>query len=390
MKFTAEQIAGILEGDIVGNPDVEVSKLSKIEEGTKGSLTFLANPKYTSFIYSTQASITIVNKTLIRLNGKVRETWRDNSYFQILQPHNKKINSLDNGEFFYGFCLYPKNLQPSGTTNFTEIEDIRFLFEINDTAIDILKEYFINTSLGKEYKLYESILKSKVISEGRATLVIDTILEASTKFNRKSLKKQKYNLINEIKKHYNLESFFGSKITNYKELAALYTLVENVNSSFISNPTQLVDNKITLLEHLTKKEVNQDSKQTVLKEFLTYDKDVRTLTYKVLLEKFNNKYDTLTDGQKQVLKEYINSVDSTPDLRNFYNGKILELKSTLSKITKNIKDKATQIKITEVSKFLTELNKTDKVNSNNLVDLLQYYDLVNEIKTANGQVQIKA
>ena len=251
-------------------------------------------------------------------------------------------------------------------------------------AIDILKEYFTNTSLGKEYKLYESILKSKVVTEGRATLVIDTILEASTKFNRKSLKKQKYNLINEIKKHYNLESFFGSKISDYKELAALYTLIENVNSNSISNPTQLVDNKITLLEHLTKKEVTQNSKQTVLEEFSTYDKDIRTLTYKVLLEKFNNKYDSLTDDQKQVLKEYINSVDSTPDLRNFYNGKITELKNTLKKEVKNIKDKTTQIKITEVSKFLVGLGKTSKVDSDNLVDLLQYYELVSEIKIANG------
>tara|TARA_B110000967_G_scaffold97437_1_gene100027 strand:- start:21 stop:884 length:864 start_codon:yes stop_codon:yes gene_type:complete len=252
-------------------------------------------------------------------------------------------------------------------------------------AIDILKEYFTNTSLGKEYKLYESILKSKVVTEGRATLVIDTILEASTKFNRKSLKKQKYNLINEIKKHYNLESFFGSKISDYKELAALYTLIENVNSNSISNPTQLVDNKITLLEHLTKKEVTQNSKQTVLEEFSTYDKDIRTLTYKVLLEKFNNKYDTFTIDQKQVLKEYINSVDSTPDLRNFYNNKILDLKSILKEITKNIKDKATQVKITEVTKFLTELKKTDKVGDNNLVDLLRYYQLVNEIQIANGK-----
>ena len=97
----------------------------------------------------------------------------------------------------------------------------------NSPAIDILKEYFVKTSLGKEYKLYESVLKSKVLTEGRATLVIDTLLEASTKFNRKSLKKQKYNLINEIKKHYDLESFFGSKISNYKELAALYTLIES-------------------------------------------------------------------------------------------------------------------------------------------------------------------
>ena len=167
-------------------------------------------------------------------------------------------------------------------------------------------------------------------------------------------------------------------------IAALYTLIENVNSNSISNTSQLVENKVTLLEHLTKKEINSDKKQSVLKEFSTYDKDIRTLTYKVLLEKFNDKYDILTNSQKQVLKEYINSVDSTPDLRNFYNGKIIELKSILNKESKNIKDKATQIKITEVSKFLTELKKTDKVGDNNLVDLLRYYQLINEIQVANG------
>ena len=255
----------------------------------------------------------------------------------------------------------------------------------NSPAIDILKEYFINTSLGKEYKLYESILKSKVLNEGRANMVIDTILEASTRFNRTLLKKQKYNLINEIKKHYNIESFFGSKISNYKELASLYTLIESSNSKNVKNTNQVLENKITLLEHLTKKEIENTSKQTVLNEFSKYDKDVRTLTYKILLEKFNNKYDVLTDDQKQVLKEYINSVDSTPDLRNFYNNKILDLRSTLKEITKNIKDKATQVKITEVTKFLTELKKTDKVGDNNLVDLLRYYQLVNEIQIANGK-----
>ena len=252
-------------------------------------------------------------------------------------------------------------------------------------AIDILKEYFIKTSLGKEYKLYESILKSKVLNEGRASMVLDTILEASTKFNRTSLKKQKYNLINEIKKHYNLESFFGSKISNYKELAALYTLIENSNSTSLSNPNQLVENKVTLLEHLTQKEILDPNNPTILEEFSGYDKDVRTLTYRILLEKFNDKYDKLSNDQKQVLKEYIHSVDSTPDLRNFYNNKIKLLRSTLVKESKNIKDKATKIKTIEISKYLVELKKTDKVGDNNLVDLLRYYQLVNEIQTANGK-----
>lgn len=252
-------------------------------------------------------------------------------------------------------------------------------------AISILKEYFVKTSLGREYKLYESILKSKVLNEGRANIVISTILESSQKFNRASLRKQKYNLINEIKKHYNLDVFFGSKIKNYKELAALYTLIEGYNADEASDSSQLIENKITLLEHLTKQEVKEEVvKEDVLKEFQTYDKDLRILTYKVLLEKFNSKYENLSKEQKQVLKEFINSVDSTPGLRDFYNSKIAELKLTLAEVNKNVKDKATQIKIQEVAKYLVELNKTAKVSNDNLVDLLQYFELVKEIKVANA------
>ena len=252
-------------------------------------------------------------------------------------------------------------------------------------AIDILKEYFVKTSLGREYKLYESVLKSKVLNEGRANMVISTILESSSKFNRTSLRKQKYNLINEIKKHYDIDVFFGAKIKNYKELASLYTLIEGYNSKEASDSQQLIDNKVTLLEHLTKQEVNEkEVKENVLKEFQTYDKDLRILTYKVLLEKFNSKYENLSIEQKQVLKEFINSVDSTPGLRDFYNNKIGDLQATLNEEAKNIKDKATQIKIQEVAKYLVELDKTAKVSNDNLVDLLQYYELVKEIKVANA------
>lgn len=97
MKFTATQIAGILEGDIVGNPDVEVFKLSKIEEGEEGSLTFLANPKYKPFIYSTKASITIVNKdfeadnTISSTLIKVDDAYE--SFSKLLEYYNQvKMN----------------------------------------------------------------------------------------------------------------------------------------------------------------------------------------------------------------------------------------------------------------------------------------------------------
>ncbi len=254
-------------------------------------------------------------------------------------------------------------------------------------AIDIIKKYFVKTELGREYKLYETILKSKVLNESRANLFITTALDNSKKLNRSTLKKQKYNLIKEIRNNYKVEEFFGAKIKNYKELASLYTLIEGTHSEITTNTQQLIDNKITLLEFLTKQETSEERRQTVLEEFSSYDKDTRILTYKILIEQFNTKYDDLSKEQKQVLKEYINSIDSTPSLRKFYNTKIVELKSILEEEGKNIKDKATKIKVNEVSKLLTELSKTDKVNSTNLVDLLQYYELIKEIKVANG-VQI--
>ena len=259
---------------------------------------------------------------------------------------------------------------------------------VDSPAIDIMKKYFVKSELGREYKLYESILKSKVLNESRANTVVSTILESSVNLNKSTLKRQKYNLIKEIKSHYDLDTFFNIKIKNYKELASLYMLIEGVNGTSYVAPSQMVDCKITLLEFLTKQEIkSQDSRENVIEEFQAYDKDLRILTYKILLEKFNEKYDSISLEQKQILKEFINSVDSAPHLREFYNTKIAELKEHLSKSIKTIQDPATKVKVEEIAKHLVELDKTAKVNDDHLVDLMQYYELVQEIKKANG-VQI--
>ena len=254
------------------------------------------------------------------------------------------------------------------------------LREGESPAVDLLKNYFFKSELGKELKLYESITKSKVLSENQASAFISTILEQSTRLNRSTLRKEKYNLIKEIKSLYNINEFFATKVKNYTQFASIYTLIESQNSKNITDTEQIVDNKVNLLEHLTKSVASEDVKNDVLSEFQTYDKDTRILTYKVLLEKFNDKYDDLSNDQKSVLKEFIESVDSTPKLRNFYNSKIKELKHAVLTEAKALNDKVVKIKLVEVSKLLTELKKTDKVNNDNLVDLLQYYELIKEIK----------
>ena len=254
-------------------------------------------------------------------------------------------------------------------------------------ALNIIKKFFVKSELGRELKLYETLTKSKKLNESRSNLLIQTLLESANKLNRKTLKREKYNLINEIKKHYNLDEFFKTQLPNYKTQAAFYTLTEAQQSSELISPDQIVSNKYTILEHLTLGPVDQEKvKDEVLQEFQTYDKDVRMLTYKILLEKFNGKYSDLYESQKEVLKEFITSVDSTPKLRTFYNNRIEMLKEELTKISKNITDKAVQIKLQEVLPLIVEIEKNSPIKNENIVDLLQYCELVEELKAANGQV----
>jgi hypothetical protein len=250
-------------------------------------------------------------------------------------------------------------------------------------ASGILKKYFTKTELGREYKLYESFFKNVNVSEAKADMVVSTIVESAKHLNRSALRRQKYNLVNEIRKHYNIEDFFKTKLPNYKAQAALYSLLEIYNGENILNPSQIIENKTVLLEFLTKSTIDkQGVESNVLEEFKQQDKDVQALAYKMLLEKFNSKYANLNSNQKIVLKEFINSVDSNPKLKEFYNTKVNEIKTHLTNLNKTVTDKAIQIKINEVINILPLLGKNDKPNDDNLVNLLQYYQLVEELETA--------
>ena len=255
----------------------------------------------------------------------------------------------------------------------------------NSPAIKILKKYFVNSELGKEYKLYETVFKSKNVSESKANITLNTVVESSKKLNRTRLRKEKYNLIKELKEHYNVEDLFQTKLHDYKAQAALYVLFESYNKETGTDPNQIIDNKVTLLEHLTTSPIERDEvKENVIEEFKSYDKDLRTLTYKIMLEKFNNKYVDLNNRQKHILKEFIESVDSTPRLKEFYNSEVKYIQTKLTEEIARTKDEAIKIKLQEVSKLIVELDKRCKVNSSHLVDLLQYHTLLEELTVTHG------
>jgi len=252
-------------------------------------------------------------------------------------------------------------------------------------AKDILKKYFVKTELGREYKLYETLLKKTSLTETKANIVVSTLTDSSKSLNRGVIKRQKYNLINEIQNHYNLNTFFNHKLPNYKVYAAFYTLLEITNSQTPINPEQTITNKVTILEHLTAAQIEKSTIQDeVLNEIENSDKDVKFLAYKILMEKFNDKYNDLSLNQKLILKEYINSVDNTPRLKEFYTNKINEIKTELTKLNQKTNNPATKIKINEIISIIQPPAKNAKLTDNDLVDLLQYCDLINELETVNG------
>ena len=256
---------------------------------------------------------------------------------------------------------------------------------VESAAIKLIQKYFVKSELGKEYKLYETLTKNNTLSEGKANVMIQSLLETSKKLNRGALRREKYNLINEIKTHYNLEEFFKTKLPHYKVHAAFYMLCEVQNTEALVNTNIIVNNKMTLLEHLSSNDIKEEKVEAeVLQEFQSYDKDTRMLTYRILMEKFNGKYDGLYNSQKEVLRQYVNSVDSTPVLREFYNTEVGKIKTQLTELNSSIDDKVVQIKINEVLSLIEELDKTSKVSSDNIVNILQYLELVEELKKAHG------
>ena len=252
----------------------------------------------------------------------------------------------------------------------------------DSAAIGLVKKYFSKSELTKEHKLYQALVSTKALTEGKAESLINATLEISSRLNRSALRKEKYNLIKDIREAYGIEEFFKSKINNYSQYAAAYNLIEAHNSLEFVEPSQVIENKVTLLEHITRKEVSkEDVKDRVLEEYAKMYKGTRILAYKMLLEKFNEKYGDMSPAQKTVLKEYINNISDTVKLREFVNESYTAIKSQIVQLSKTVVDKTIQIKLNEVATFLKPLDKNQSVKDDNIIALLQFHQLINELKS---------
>lgn len=247
-------------------------------------------------------------------------------------------------------------------------------------AVKILKKYFTNTELGKEYSLYSTFSSSQKLSEAKAEILISTIVEQYKKLDHEKISKLKYNLIKEIKSNYDLDNFFKAKVDNYKPFASIYTILESQNSSS-ADVKQVVLNKITLLEHLTAKSLDDTkASKSLVEEFMKEDKEIRLLAYKILVEKFNNKYKDMSNRQKDILKEYINNVSDTKNLKDYLNTQLDTIKNELIELKESTQDQVVKIKLEEVLKFIKPIKENQSIKDETITGILQYCDLIDELK----------
>lgn len=255
-----------------------------------------------------------------------------------------------------------------------------------EKAKEIVQEFFGSKSeLAKELKLYNLLIQERYNSQGKAEKFIDTVLEARTRINENKLGKEKYNLVKSIKENFELSQFLSSPVTNYRVLASIHKLFE-ARKHGVNDIKDVFDSKYTLVEHIASTSVSKDSKtsNTVMESYKDEDKDVRMLTYKILIETFNKKYTTLSTEQKSLLREYINNVSNTSKFGEYYRSELKNVVTQLAELHNVIDDQITKIKLKETINVLKKqkLGKR-KITDEQVSALMMTYELIKEITDAN-------
>ncbi len=253
-----------------------------------------------------------------------------------------------------------------------------------ENAKNIVREFFgPNTELNKELRLYDILLKEKYSSETKADRLVETVCDAHAKLNQFVLSKEKFNLIKEISAKFDIEQFLSSPISNYKVLASIYKVFESKRAEGY-DIKDIFNSKITLIENITSKPAQQiqpAEDKKLIESYKQQDKDLRLLTYKILVETFNKKYTNLDESQKNLLREYINNISNTTKFKDYVGQELPNIISELNSIKAKLKDKVTQIKLSETISVLEKMKMGKGVSDNQVSSIMLSYELIKELKS---------
>tara|TARA_R110001583_G_scaffold8435_21_gene40331 strand:+ start:1814 stop:2662 length:849 start_codon:yes stop_codon:yes gene_type:complete len=251
----------------------------------------------------------------------------------------------------------------------------------NSPAIVLLKKHFREgTELYKELSLYRTLAEERFVAENQATRFLSAAVQSRKQLNETTLRRSKYNLIRDIKNKLVFENFINARISNYKLNASIYKLFEyNVTDS----PAEITRCQLVITEHIiTEKAVVNNPTPALELE----DPVVRKLASKIVIDRFNEKYSGLNADQKELLKEYVNSVNNSPALLDKVKNQIPVIVENLNTLNSTIPSKVVKIKLQEVTNMVSGMNNIKTIQDKHILTMLRYYELIDQLKgVQNGK-----
>lgn len=248
-------------------------------------------------------------------------------------------------------------------------------------ASNLLKKYFSkDKELYKEYILYNTLINEKYASEHKSSILIETVVNTRKRLNKLKLSEEKFNLIKELKAEFHIGDFFKTAIPQYKVYASIYKLFEYHEDD---NPLDIVRSKSTLMDNITKtnKNTDIDSEFQLLESNYKYEsEDIRLLSYKILINKFNEKYGFLEENQKRTLKEFILNISNSNNLKSFIVTETENIEKYIVAVQPKIKDKVLIIKMNELLKLTNTMKEIRNISDEDIVKLLKLQEFKNELE----------
>ena len=252
-------------------------------------------------------------------------------------------------------------------------------------AVKLMREFFNSKKeLGKELMLYRAFFNVQNLSEQKAFQLLKLVTEQRKNLDQTVLDTQKYLLIKEIKKNFDLKEFFAARIPSYKIYASIYKNFDAAINGINDTTTieELAGSQFTIVEHLSGKSVNKEIKEhNELSNIIrSQDDDIRFLAYKILIERFNEKYKGLDESQKKLLQEYIYNISNTSKLKTYTQTESRRLAKEITQSSKKVKDKVTRIKLGEVVSQLQKVQTATVIKENHMTAMLIAYEILKELK----------
>tara|TARA_R100001163_G_scaffold65525_1_gene63080 strand:+ start:2440 stop:3228 length:789 start_codon:yes stop_codon:yes gene_type:complete len=253
------------------------------------------------------------------------------------------------------------------------------LNDVKDSpALKIIKEHFKKGSvLNSELELYKALSSKTITETNKIDYLVDSVGKLRKKISNRSLRTAKYNVVKAIKENYDVNQIFKTRIKDYKTVASIYKFFESLSSEV--QPLEETNIRFNMIENLTSLPT-QGKKKNKFESFSKQDADIRLLAYKMLVDKFNSKYSTLSESQRNLLKQYINNISNTNSFKEYIVSEVTKIQKELKDVLPKIDDNVVKIKLKEAIKISDNYKKGQVVKDSQVIGMMRFYKLIDEIR----------